>query len=149
MFYSTDKKTEAEKNDHKDEQALHKLMNNPVYGKTMVNLRSRIDIRLVSNEKDCLKWTSKPGYISNKTLDNDLVMLSKSKVTLTLNKPAYVGTCTLDVNKVMIYEFHYDYIRNKYDNNSRILFTDTDSLMYEIKTEDVYEDYTCLILVII
>ena len=149
MFYSTDKKIEAEKNDHKDEQALHKLMNNPVYGKTMVNLRSRIDIRLVSNEKDCLKWTSKPGYISNKTLENYLVMLSKSKVILTLNKPAYVGTSTLDVNKVMIYEFHYDYIRNKYDNNSRILFTDTDSLMYEIKTEDVYEDYTCLILVII
>ena len=149
MFYSTDKKTEAEKNDHKDEQALHKLMNNLVYGKTMVNLRSRIDIRLVSNEKDCLKWTSKPGCISNKTLENYLVMLSKSKVILTLNKPAYVGTCTLDVNKVMIYEFHYDYIRNKYDNNSRILFTDTDSLMYEIKTEDVYEDYTCLILVII
>ena len=141
MFYSTDKKTEAEKNDHKYEQALHKLMNNLVYGKTMVNLRSRIDIRLVSNEKDCLKWTSKPGYISNKTLDNDLVMLSKSKVTLTLNKPVYVGTCTLDVNKVMIYEFHYDYIENKYDNNSRILFTDTDSLMYEIKTEDVYEDF--------
>ena len=134
MFYSTDKKTEAEKNDHKDEQALHKLMNNLVYGKTMVNLRSRIDIRLVSNERE-------PGYISNKTLDNDLVMLSKSKVTLTLNKPAYVGTCTLDVNKVMIYEFHYDFIKNKYDNNSRILFTDTDSLMYEIKTEDVYEDF--------
>ena len=107
----------------------------------MVNLRSRIDIRLVSNKKDCLKWTSKPGYISNKTLDNDLVMLSKSKVTLTLDKPAYVGTCTLDVNKVMMYEFHYDFIKNNYDNNSRILFTDTDSLMYEIKTEDVYEDF--------
>ena len=53
-------------------------MNNPVYGKTVENLRNRIDIRLVSKEKDCLKWTSKPGYMSNKTLGNDLVKLSKS-----------------------------------------------------------------------
>ena len=66
-------------------------------------------------------------------------MIRKSKVTLALSKPAYVGMCILDLSKVLIYEFHYDYIKNKYGNNSRLLFTDTDSLMYEIKTEDFHE----------
>ena len=50
--------------------------------------------------------------------------------------------CIFELSKVLMYEFHYDYIKNKYDNNSRILFIDTDSLMYEIKTEDVYRDFT-------
>ena len=76
-----------------------------------------------------------------KAFGNDLVAIRKSKVTLTLNKPAYVGICILDLSKVLRYEFHYDYVKNKYGNNSRLLFTDTDSLVYEIKTEDVYEDY--------
>ena len=59
-----------------------------------------------------------------------------------LNKPVYTGMCILELSKVLMYEFHYDYIKNKYGNNSRLLFTDTDSLMYEIKTEDVYEDFS-------
>ena len=117
-------------------------MNNAVYGKTMENLRNKIDIKLVSNKKDYLKWTSKPSYMSHKIFDNDLVAIRKNKVTLTLNKPAYIGMCILELSKVLMYEFHYDYIKNKYGNNSRLLFTDTDSLMYEIKTEDVYEDFS-------
>ena len=63
-------------------------------------------------------------------------------MTLTLNKPADIGMCILELSKVIIYEFHYDYIKNKYSNNSRLLLTDTDSLMYEIKTEDVYEYFS-------
>ena len=50
--------------------------------------------------------------------------------------------CILDLSKVLMYEFHCDYIQNKYGNNSRLLFTDNDSLMYEVKTEDVYEDFS-------
>ena len=108
----------------------------------MENLRNRIDVKLVSNKKDYLKWTSKPSYMSHKMFDNDLVVIRKNKVTLTLNKPAYIGMCILELSKVLMYEFHYDFIKNKYANNSRLLFTDTDSLMYEIKTEDVYEDFS-------
>ena len=78
--------------------------------------------------------------MSHKTFDNELVVIRKNKVTLTLNKPAYTGMCILELSKVLMYEFHYDYIKNKYGNNSRLLFTDTDSLMYEIKTDDIYED---------
>ena len=62
-------------------------MNNAVYGKTMENLRNRINVKLVSNKKDYLKWTSKPSYMSHKIFNNDLVVIRKSKVTLTLNKP--------------------------------------------------------------
>ena len=83
-----------------------------------------------------------PIYVSLKIFDNDLVAIHKKKVTLTLNKPAYIGICILELSKVFMYEVHYDYIKNKYGNNSRLLFTDTDSLMYEIKTEDVYKDFS-------
>ena len=69
-------------------------------------------------------------------------MSCKSKLALKLNKQAYIGMCILELSKVLMYKFHYDYIKNKYDNKSKLLFTDTDSLMCEIKTEDVYEDFS-------
>ena len=71
-------------------------MNNAIYGKTMENLINEIDVKLVSNKKDFLKWTSKPSYMSHKIFDNDLVVIRNSKVTLTLDKSAYVGMCILD-----------------------------------------------------
>ena len=80
--------------------------------------------------------------MSQKIFDNNLVPMRKSKVSLKLNKPAYIGTCTLELSKVLMYELHYDYIKNKYDNKSKLLFTDADNLMYEIKTEDVYKDFS-------
>ena len=69
-------------------------------------------------------------------------VIRKSKVSLTLNKPTYVEMCILDLSKVLLDQFHYDYIKNKQSNISRLLFTDTDSLMYEIKTEDIYERFS-------
>ena len=80
----------------------------------MENLRNRIDVRLVSNKKDYTKWTSKPSYMSRKTFDNDLVAIYKNKVTLMLNNPAYTEMFTLELSKVLMYEFFYDYIKNKY-----------------------------------
>ena len=80
--------------------------------------------------------------MSRKIFDNDLVAIRKNKVTLTLNRAAYIGMCILELSKVLMYEFHYDYIKNKYGNNSRLLLTDTDSLIYEIKTEDVCKDFS-------
>ena len=65
--------------------------------------------------------------MSRKIFDNDLVAIPKSKVTLTLNKPANIPMWVLNLSKVLMYKFHYDYIKNKYGNDSRLLFTDTDS----------------------
>ena len=75
-------------------------MNNAAYGGTVENLRSRIDVKLVSNKKNYSKQTSKPSYMSNKIFDNDLVRIRKIKVTLTLNKAAYIGMCVLELSKV-------------------------------------------------
>ena len=107
----------------------------------MENSRTIIDIKLVNNEKDYLKCTSKPCYMSQKIFENSLVATRKIKMALNLDKPAYIGICKLDLSKILMYEFHYDFIKNEYGNKSKILFTDTDSLMYEIKSENVYEDF--------
>ena len=101
-----------------------------------------IDERLVNNEKDYLKCTSKPSYVSHKIFVNNLVVIRQSKVALKLNKPAYIGMRILESSKILIYEFHYDYIKNKFDNISKLLFTDIGSLMYKIKTEDVNKDFS-------
>ena len=84
-------------------------MNNAVYGKAMVNLRNRINVKLERNKKDYLKWASKPICMSHKIFDNDLVVtIRENKVTSTLNKPAYTRMCILELSKVLMYEIHYD-----------------------------------------
>ena len=118
-----------------------KLMNNSVFGKTMENLRTRVDVRLVTNEKKLDKLTSKPTYVSSKIFNENLMEVHKVKETLTLKRPAYVGMCILDLSKMLMYDFHYNYIKKKYNNRARLLFTDTDSLTYEIEAEDVYKDF--------
>ena len=122
------------------EKEFFKLMNNSVFGKTMENLRKRVDVRLVTDEKKLFKLTSKPTYVLSKIFNEDLVAIHKIKETLTLNRPAYVGMCILDLSKTLMYDFHYNYIKDKYDDKAKLLFTDTDSLMYEIQTDDVYKD---------
>ena len=74
----------------------------------MKNLRNRIDVKLVNNEKDYLKCTSKPSYMSHKIVDNNSVAIHKSKLALKLNKPTYIGICILELSKVLMHEFHYD-----------------------------------------
>ena len=133
---------DAEKNNHKEGKVLHKLLNNAIYGKTMEHLRNTIDVKLVNNEKDNLKCTSKPSYMSHKIFDRNLVEIRKSKFALKLNKPAYIEMWILELSKALMYKFQYDYIKNKYYIKLKLLFTDTGSLMYEIKTEDVYEGFS-------
>ena len=69
--------------------------------------------------------------MSHKIFDNDLVVICKNKVKLSLKKPEYIGMCILELSKVLMYEFHYDYIKTKYGKNSRLLFTDTD-IMFNV-----------------
>ena len=76
-----------------------------------------MEIKTCKQRKRLFKWTSKTNYNSQKIFDNGFVTIRKSKVTLRFNKPAYVEMCILDLSKVLTYEFHYDYIKNKYDNN--------------------------------
>ena len=116
-------------------------MNNSVFAKTMENLREWVDIRLLTNEKKLDKLTSKPTYISSKIFNENLMAVHKIKETLTLNGAAYVGMCILDLSKTLMYDFHYNYIKKKYNDRANLLFTDTDSLTYEIETVDAYKEF--------
>ena len=136
--FNTNKRTNAKNAFEKD---FFKLMNNSVFGKTMENLRKRVDVRLVTNKKKLIKMTSKPTYVSSKIFNENLVAVHKIKETLTLDRPAYVGMCILDLSKTLMYDFHYNYIKKNYGDKARLLFTDTDSLTYEIEAEDVYQDF--------
>ena len=136
--FNTQKRTQAKNSFEKD---FFKLMNNSVFGKTMENIRKRVDVRLITDEKKLLKMASKPTYVSSKIFNENLVAVHKIKETLTLNRPAYVGMCILDLSKTLMYDFHYNYIKEKYGDKAKLLFTDTDSLTYEIEAEDVYQDF--------
>ena len=137
---SIDFNTEKRKNGKNAfEKDFFKLMNNSVFGKTMENIRKRVDVRLVTDEKKLLKYVSKPTYVSGKIFNENLVAVHKIKETLTLNRPAYVGMCILYLSKTLMYDFHYNYTKNKYGEKAKLLFTDTDSLTYEIEAEDVYQ----------
>ena len=114
-------------------------MDNSVFGKTMENFRKRISVKLINKSKDYVRCVSKPNFISQKIFSKNFVAIHKVKPFLMLNKPIYVGFSISDLSKLLMYKFHYEYIENKFD--AKLLFTDTDSLLCEIKTEDVYEDF--------
>ena len=116
-----------------------KLKINSVYGKTMENFRKRINVRLLNNEKDFLKYTSGPTYITHKNFGEDYAAIHEIKPILILNKPIYIGFTVLDLSKWKMYDFHYNFIKKNFD--AELLFTDTDSLTYEIKSENVYEEF--------
>ena len=136
--FNTQKRTHAKNSFEKD---FFKLMNNSVFGKTMENIRKRVDVRLVTSKEKLSKLASKPTYVSSKIFNENLVAVHKIKETLTLNRPAYIGMCILDLSKTLMYDFHYNYIKHKYGNKAKLLFTDTDSLTYEIETKDAYKDF--------
>ena len=114
-------------------------MNNSVFDKTMENLRKRKSVKLINNAKDYVRFISKPTFVSQKIFSKNVVAIHELKPVLTLNKPIYVGFSTLDLSKLLMYGFHYKYIKSKFD--AKLLFTDTGSLVYEIKSEDIYEDF--------
>ena len=87
-----------------------------------------------------MKLTSKPTFATSKIFNEKLVAIHKIKETLTLNRPAYVGMCILDLSKTLMYNFHNNYIKKKYNDKAKLLFTDTHSLTYEIETGDAYKD---------
>ena len=117
-----------------------KLVNNSTFGKIMEILRKRINVVLVNNTKDYKKWVSRPSFVSQKIFNENFVAIHEIKPVLTLDKPIYVGFRILDLSKYLTYEFHCKYIKKKYD--AKLLFTGTDRLVYEIKTEDVYKDFS-------
>ena len=135
--FNTEKRKNAKNSFEKD---FLKLMNNSVFGKTMENIRKRSNVYLESDYNHFLRKTSKPTYVSSKVFSENLVAVNMQRERLKLDKPSYVGMCILDLSKVLMYDFHYNFTKGKYGEKAKLLFTDTDSLCYHIKTDDVYED---------
>ena len=122
------------------EKDFYKLMNNAVFGKTMENVRNRINVKLVTNEKACNKLTKKPNFKSVNIFHENLITVHMEKTTVRFDKPIQIGMSILDLSKTLMYRFHYDYVKPKWGDKASLLFTDTDSLCYEIRTDDFYED---------
>ena len=108
---------------------LFKPLISCIYGKSLENIRKRISVKLINNSKDYLRCVSKPNFISQNIFDKNFIAVHQTKSVLTLNKPIHVGFSILELSKLLMYKFHYDYVRNKYD--AKLLFTDTDRLVYE------------------
>ena len=135
--FNTEKRKDAKNVFEKD---FFKLMNNSVFGKTMENVRKRCNIKLETDRDHLLRLAAKPEYVSHKIFNENLVAVEMKHKFLKLDKPSYVGMCILDLSKVLMYDFHYNFIKAKYGDLAQLLFTDTDSLCYHIVTDDVYVD---------
>ena len=128
------------KANNKFEKDFFKLMNNSVFGKTMENVRKYVDIKLVRDGKQASKLINKPNFKGRTIFTPNLVAIHMGRMKVSMNKPKYLGMSILDISKTLMYEFHYGYMKPKYGDRIKLLFTDTDSLMYLIETEDFYED---------
>ena len=106
----------------------------------MENIRNRVDIKLVNDKKRAEKLSAKPNFNQCNIFSEDLVAIHMKKTELKFNKPVYLGMCILDLSKTLMYDFQYNYIKRKYGDKAKLLFTDTDSFMYEIQTGDFYKD---------
>ena len=125
------------------EKDFFKLMNNSVFRKTMENIRKHRNIGSVTTEEKYLHTVMKPNFKSGFLFGENLMGCEMGKIIVVMNKPVYLVQVILDLSKIVIYEFHYDYMVPKYGlEKLKLCYMDTDSLVYDIKTEDFYADIT-------
>ena len=122
------------------EKDFFKLMNNAVFGKTMENVRKHRDIKLVTTDKKKSKLVSEPNYHKINLISKNLSIIEMRRTKVKMNKPIYLGLSILEISKLLMYEFWYDYMKPKYDDNVKLCYMDTDSFIMNIKTEDFYKD---------
>jgi hypothetical protein len=122
------------------EKDLFKLMNNAVYGKTMENVREHIDFELVDNIHRLEKCVNSPTYKYRHIINDKLIGIEKTKQVVKLNKPIYIGMAILDLSKLHMYQFYYDVLKKQYGDKIKMIYTDTDSYVIYVETEDLYDD---------
>ena len=123
------------------EKDFFKLMNNSVFEKTMENIRKHRNIKLVTTEEKYLRTVMRSNFKPEVLFGENLMGCEMGKIKVVMNKPVYLGQAILDLSKIVMYEFHYDYMVPKYVlEKLRLCYMDKDSLVYDIKTEDFYED---------
>ena len=134
---NTNLRTKANNEFEKD---FFKLMNNSVFGKTMENIEKWVNVKLVTTKEKAMKLSSHPNFESFTIFDEHLIAVHMKREKMYYNKPIYLGMCILDLSKTLMYDFVYNYIKPMYGPRAKLLMTDTDSLIYEIKTNDFYKD---------
>ena len=132
--------TERRKDAKSEFERFFKLMNNSVFGKTMENVQNHQDIKLMHNAKKFKKLTAKSNFMSFKIFTELLTTVHMAKQDILLNKPTYVSMSILDISKTFMYNFHYNHLKSMYGNRAVLLMIDTDSLVYSIKTDNLYDD---------
>ena len=107
----------------------------------MENIRKHRNIGLVTTEEKYLHTVMKPNFKSGVLFGENLMGCEMGKIKVVMNKPVYLGQTILGLSKIVMYEFHYDYMIPKYGlQKLKLCYMDTDSLVYDIKTKDFYED---------
>lgn len=125
------------------EKSFFKWLINAIYGKTLENIRSRVDIRLLTywdGRYGAKKETSKPNFKRFTIFDENLVAVELKKTHILMDKPNVIGMAILDLSKLLMYEFYYDHLKSKYGENVEMAYTDTDSFILEVKTDCFYSD---------
>lgn len=128
------------------ERDFFKYLINSIFGKTLENVEKRVDIKLLSHWENCRgaigagTLISYPNFKSCSVFGENLVAIQMEHLKVTYDKPIYVGFTILDLSKSVIYGFLYDFIKKKYGENATLLYTDTDSLILHIFTENIYDD---------
>ena len=134
--FNTQLRTLANNDSEKD---FFKLMNNSIFGKMMENIRKHRNIKLVTNKAQYRKTVMKPNFKSGVLFGENLMGCEMGKIKVVMKKPVYLGQVILDLSKITMYEFHYDYMKPKF-KDPQLCYMDTDSLIYEIRTENFYAD---------
>src|SRR5271170_3999594 len=145
IAFNTEKRNEAKKARNTFLSDFFKLMNVSVYSKTMENVRKYQDVKLMrmNNERDVkafLNKVRKPSFKYGRQLGDTLVGAHMGKASVTLNKPIIVGAAVLGLSKLHMYEFWYGYVKEKYGVKAQLGYMDTDSFIFQVKTEDIYKD---------
>ena len=133
--FNTEKRKQAKNEFEKD---FFKLMNNSVFGKTMENVKNRMELKLTTDNERAIKWFSKLHFKDSKFC-NGLHMIEMYKKEIVYDKPIYVGTSILDLSKLCMMDFHYNTIHKNFEGRYNLLYSDTDSVVYSIKHDDIYE----------
>ena len=134
---NTKLRTEAK---HDFEKKKFKLMNNSVFEKTMENVRKHRDIKLVTTNKRRNQLVLEPNYHTTNYILENLLGIQMKKAKVKMNTPLYLGFQTLEFSKTLMYEFWYDYIKPKYQDNAKVCYMDTASFIIHIKSEDFYKN---------
>ena len=122
------------------EKDFFNLMNNAVFGKIMENVRKHRDIKLLTTDKRRNRLGSDPNHHTTKWFSENLLAIEMKKTKVKMNKPVYLGLSILEISKILMFEFCYDYMKPKYDDNVKLCYMDTDSFIMHVKTEDFYKD---------